>query len=670
MADSTTIEKAFRMTFEIFKPEGLIEVRTMETPTMSGYYRDRDKLVRDLMKHKDKTWYFVMNEIDEACFSRAQSEKIMTERKLQTTSDSDITRIRWILIDSDPVRSSGVSSTDGEKECALLTITKIKTYLRQRGFNDPVMCDSGNGYHLLYSVDMQKKEETVVKDFLKTLDLLFSDDHVHIDTVVYNPARITKLYGCMAKKGSDTPERPWRYSQVITVPDQIVPTSIEVIKRVLIKQEEPERPSYRNNYADRFDIDSFIRDNAIPIRSDTMNGRQRKIVLEQCPFNPNHKAPDAALFVSDTGAIGFHCFHASCSDKTWQDVRLMFDPKAYERKKEQTRRTTPVPMMDIDLTPDEERPGRSDHFQRMSDIKTLDRSQIISIKTGIAQIDKLMIGVNKGEMSIWSGGNGSGKSTILSQIALEAVSRGFKVAMFSGEMTSNRTKGWILQQAAGANNVKPSDDGVSYYVPKKITQLIDEWLSDSLWLYNNSYGMNATSVLADFEAHMSEHGTDVVIIDNLMALDFSDSKSDKYDNQTNLVLQLSAMAKKFNVHIHFVCHPRKPTGFLRKADISGTSDLTNAADNVFMMHRVNQDFLKLAGDFLGKVKANQLKLYTNVIEVMKNRDLGVSDEFAGLFFDPKSKRLANYRNEYRRYGWEDSDQFARIDDDTPIPWEE
>lgn len=668
MAETMTMEQAFRKTFEIFKPDGVIEVRQLQGKPSSGYYLDREKLVKDLMRYKEQTWYFVMNKIDDACFSRDQSERIMTGN-LKTTSDSDIRQIQWLLIDADPIRPAGVCANDTEKAAALEKAKEIRAYLHMVGFHDPVMCDSGNGYHLLYSVRMAVEDSKITKAFLNSMDLLFSDDDVKIDPAVFNPARITKLYGCLAKKGSNTPERPWRYSSIIAVPDEIQPTSIEVVKKAIIKTEEPDKPSYKNGFADRFDLDGFIRDNAIPVRSDRMNGRQRKIILEECPFDPNHKAPDAALFVSENGAIGFHCFHASCADKTWQDVRQLFDPKAYQRQREQSRRTTPQPMTAIDLTPDEERPGRSDHFVRMADIKTLDRSQIVSIKTGIEKLDKMLVGMNKGEMSVWSGGNGSGKSTILSQLALEAVARGFKVAMFSGEMTSNRTKGWILQQAAGVNNVRQSADGVSYYVPRETIEAIDTWLSDSLWLYNNSYGTKAVSVLNDFEAHIQEHQTDMVIIDNLMALDLADYRSDKYDSQTSLVQQLSNLAKKHNVHVHFVCHPRKPTGFLRKADISGTSDLTNAADNVFMMHRVNQDFVKLAGDFLGKAEANKMSIYTNVIEVMKNRDLGVADEFAGLYFEPKSKRLMNYRNEYRRYGWEENAKYPVISDTDPLPWD-
>ena len=75
-----TQEQSIRATFDIFKPYGVIEVRSMDVYTFSGYFKDREKLVAELMKRNDKTWYFVMNDINDACYSREQSERILSKR--------------------------------------------------------------------------------------------------------------------------------------------------------------------------------------------------------------------------------------------------------------------------------------------------------------------------------------------------------------------------------------------------------------------------------------------------------------------------------------------------------------------------------------------------------------------------------------------------------------
>jgi hypothetical protein len=45
-----------------------------------------------------------------------------------------------------------------------------------------------------------------------------SGDDVVVDTAVYNPARITKLYGSLVCKGDNLPQRPHRRSQILEVP--------------------------------------------------------------------------------------------------------------------------------------------------------------------------------------------------------------------------------------------------------------------------------------------------------------------------------------------------------------------------------------------------------------------------------------------------------------------
>jgi hypothetical protein len=154
-----------------------------------------------------------------------------------------------------------------------------------------------------------------------------------------------------------------------------------------------------------------------------------------------------------------------------------------------------------------------------------------------------------------------------------------------------------------------------------------------------------------------------------MSLDLSQVRGEKYDRQSVIALTLAEMAKQYNVHVHFVCHPRKPTGFLRKADIAGTADITNAADNVFMMHRVNSDFKRFASDFFDLSYAEEFFNFSNVMEVMKNRDLGIEDELIGMYFEISSKRLLNAPREMKAYKWDDfslQEPQTLADEDNPF----
>jgi hypothetical protein len=94
--------------------------------------------------------------------------------------------------------------------------------------------------------------------------------------------------------------------------------------------------------------------------------------------------------------------------------------------------------------------------------------------------------------------------------------------------------------------------------------------------------------------------------------------------------------------------------------VAGTADLTNAVDNVFIVHRVNNDFIRFAGDFLGHDIASQYFNFGNVIEICKNRDMGAMDYLVGLYFETESKRFLNEPYENINYGW--VNEYVNIDD--------
>ncbi|SEV81608.1 AAA family ATPase [[Clostridium] fimetarium] len=307
-------------------------------------------------------------------------------------------------------------------------------------------------------------------------------------------------------------------------------------------------------------------------------------------------------------------------------------------------------------------------FLTPTQIKTVKRDLSQVIKSGIHLLDKRIMGFNKGELSVWSGSNGSGKSSILSQLAIESIENNFKVALYSGELRADRVLNWVQLQAAGIKNVTGTKYENFYTVPEGIRAKINEWLESSLYIYNNDYGARVENVLKAVTDSIEKFKIDVVIIDNLMSLDLTGVTGEKYDKQTNLVIALSQLAKKKNIHIHFVAHPRKSLGFLRKQDISGTADITNLADNVFLIHRCNTDFKKGIMEHLGVNKDNLLLKFDNVIEVAKNRDLGIADEFIGAYYEKESKRFLNSIGEEKHYFWErDKNGFIGADN-TEIPF--
>ena len=394
----------------------------------------------------------------------------------------------------------------------------------------------------------------------------------------------------------------------------------------------------------------------------------KKYILSECPFNPSHKGKDACIFKLDSGALSFKCFHNSCADKTWRDVRLKYEPTAYEEKIYRNdgtifnrfNRNKPEPKH---IVKKEDRPV----FFTAKDIANLPEEDLTFIRTGVKEIDRKMRGLAKGNVSLVSGLRGSAKSTLLTQIALNAIDDGNNVGMFSGELSERQFMRWMFQIAAGKGHVQPGRYEGYYNVPKSCQMKIADWLADRFWLYNNYYGNDFGAILEQFDSFVDEKKLDLLILDNLMAFDIRPLAESKFDAQTAFVLRIMSMAKEKNIHIIFVAHPRKSNGFLRLNDVSGSADLANAVDNAFIVHRNNNDFRKLSGEEFHWGNDNPIYDGTNVIEIAKDRDGGTQDVFIPLYYEKESKRLKNDFTENKQYGWL-GDDFEEVDDMMDIPF--
>jgi hypothetical protein len=170
--------------------------------------------------------YLTLNPVKRDLLARA-SNRLESYAK-HTSSDNDITERRWLLIDFDPVRSAGISSTDAEHDAALERAKVMRETLAGWGWPAPIFADSGNGAHLLYRIDLPNdgSSRDLLKQVLASLDAQLSDKAVAVDRTTFNAARISKLYGTPARKGDSTPERPHRLSRIVEVPQRL-----EVIKK-------------------------------------------------------------------------------------------------------------------------------------------------------------------------------------------------------------------------------------------------------------------------------------------------------------------------------------------------------------------------------------------------------------------------------------------------------
>lgn len=649
--------------YDLFvKTDSVVEIRSFGDKTYSGYYKNIENIIRDvtwLDSLPNQQVYFIMNQINPDCYSRPQREKLMVSKT--TTNDKDIVGRNFILVDLDPKRTTGVGSSDKELYAARVKAANVYNFLLDNGFNKPIVAMSGNGYHIMIPCAFPNTEEVnnTIKRFLNALSMLFSDDNVEVDTVNFNAARICKLYGTVAKKGYNSDDRPHRLSKIVKVPDVINNVERQYIEKIANLYPEDIKPSVDNNWGrERFDIVSFLHKHNINYKEYRTTGGT-KYVLESCIFDSNHKGKDAAIFQRDNGALAYHCFHNSCSQYTWKDVRLKFEPDAYDRKSYgeflhkqryySTQKKEP-------FNPESENKDKGKKWLSMTDVKYVDISTLPLIETGYPMFDKKMMGLLLGDITILSGISGSGKTSFVDCLILNVIQRGRKAAVWSGELQDFRFQSWINQIAAGKSYVrKRSGFDDVYYCPKGISDKISKWLDGKLFLYNNSYGNKWEQLFSDIQDVVENNGIELLILDNLMTLDINGLDGDKNDRQSAFINQVKSYAKEKNIHIIIVCHPRKDNLFLRMESVSGSGDITNLCDNCLIIHRVGRDFISRGGQFLGDNKVNDFANYDAVIEVCKNRAMGVKDFLVGLYYEKESRRLKSDIAEHINYGWIDYD---------------
>jgi len=265
-----------------------------------------------------------------------------------------------------------------------------------------------------------------------------------------------------------------------------------------------------------------------------------------------------------------------------------------------------------------------------------------------------------------------GKSSIISQMILESAENNYRTALFSGELTPKNLMKWMYLQCAGKNNVKPTIFEGKYFVEEETIIRMSKWLDEKLYVYNNEYGNNFEQIMMQLKKCVVDHKVDLIILDNLMALNIPNNNNDKYAAQSKFVQDLEDFAKACNVHILFVAHPRKSQGFLRLDDVSGSNDIVNRVDNAFIIHRVNSDFKSSYKLKFERDADLDFPRATNVIEICKDRDNGTQDILVPLYFEIETKRLKNEISEYIRYGWEEKhSDFIPIENytDLDMPFE-
>lgn len=182
--------------------------------------------------------------------------------------------------------------------------------------------------------------------------------------------------------------------------------------------------------------------------------------------------------------------------------------------------------------------------------------------------------VRGGEVTLWAGINGHGKSMMTSQVAMHFCNYGELVCMASLEMPPTKTMARASRQCYGA--LEPTE--------KYIRDLFT-WTDGKLWIYDHVGSIKPSLMLAVIRYAIDKFNITQFFVDNLMKVIAGE---DNYNDQKDFVNNLCAIAKETGCHIHLVLHVKKlkdEETMPNKFDIKGSGAITDLVDNIFIVWR-------------------------------------------------------------------------------------
>lgn len=306
------------------------ELRILETRqgVVSGYFNDPEALVDAAAQRSGDGIgvYVTLNPVAPELLARAENR--VKPYAHHTTSERDILRLRRLLVDFDPVRRSGISSTDGEHRTALLRTVQVAQWLRARGWAEPLIDDSGNGGHLVYGIDLPNDDPSrrLLGQCLLSLSFRFSDARVVVDVSTAKAAQLWRVPGTLTRKGDDLPDRPHRFAVLLQYPDPFRTVTRPQLETLAALVPTTPSPTVGTPSSGQFNLERWIQEHQLSVVATGEWNGGRKWILRPCPWDPDHTDRAAYIVQFQNGAIAAGCHHNGCAGKNWRALRDLVEP--------------------------------------------------------------------------------------------------------------------------------------------------------------------------------------------------------------------------------------------------------------------------------------------------------------------------------------------------------
>ena len=194
---------------------------------------------------------------------------------------------------------------------------------------------------------------------------------------------------------------------------------------------------------------------------------------------------------------------------------------------------------------------------------------------------KFPMRIRPSEMTLFTGDNGSGKSSLLGQVAIVCAKQ-FKgkemVVIASMEVPPEITLWIMARQILGVGYLEktPANE-------KRIASAL-AWLNERILLYNFLGITDWRDLLHTFEYARDHHAGTIFIVDSVMRIGIPD---DDYALQGMVAMRFADFAVKKGAHVFLVVHENKGDGN-QKNRVRGSKQWTDNAHNVCAIKRNEQ----------------------------------------------------------------------------------
>ena len=195
------------LSIRALKPKG----SPLDLPTQNHLLHPDDYGTLEELKREFERRALDLNEAGYNVYS--VMNRIRPEMYIGFVSDKDITHRDWILVDIDRKEGTDQPATDADIQDAQNLADDVMKTMSTFAFPTPKIVMSANGIHLYYRLNGIPESDDAkerIRSLLYCLNQAHSHPNVAVDTTVFNAARITKVIGTYARKGSESPDRPFR----------------------------------------------------------------------------------------------------------------------------------------------------------------------------------------------------------------------------------------------------------------------------------------------------------------------------------------------------------------------------------------------------------------------------------------------------------------------------